>query len=372
MTTRRLLVVIGLLLHGGLSFRSVSVPAASRYSQWLVPPHMAPASGEEADGGRGFSRGSDAAPINKNKAPKPKKNAQRPQIRVQTITTKNTHISNAPAAVVVNPYSVCLCGSGREYKSCCGIYHMTSPASNTPEAVLRARYSAFATANADYIIASSHPSNADYQKFMVEARASKRSGAERWKKEILALQQQAGLAYLGLEVVSTELLSGGSVAEVVFRALFRPLAEGERDGVGAVAASAGRSKAEEADEYLAVEEKATFVAVGGSWYFQSGVTDMPDEAVAEAMIRDWPLLRAAEQEAAAAAAGGGASTPAARKRRVSDPSLPLPVSQGGGKDGGLTAGSTVGKPFGNTSKRKQASGGLNDKANILPFPSGRA
>lgn len=363
---RRLLVIVGLLLHGGLSFRSPA--ASSRASQWVVR-HMAPAAGEDADGGRGFSRGSDAAPINKNKAPKRKKNAQRPQIRVQTITTKNTHISHAPAAVVVNPYSACLCGSGAEYKACCGILHMTSPPNNTPEAVLRARYSAFASANADYIVASSHPSNPDYQKFMVEARASKRSGAERWKKEILAVQQQAGLAYLGLEVVSTELLSGGAAAEVVFRALFRSLSEGEREGGGATGAAARTGQGqEEEEEYLAVEEKATFVAVGGSWYYKDGVTDEPDEAVAAAMIRDWPALRAAEQ----AAAGGDAGVPQARKRRLSDPSLPSPVSQGGGKDGGLTAGSSVGKAFGNTSKRKQASGGLNDKANVLPFPSGRA
>lgn len=328
-----------------------------------------------SDDPKGFSRGGEA-PVNKNRAKKPKKTAQRPQQRVETITSKNTHLPSpdAPKYTASDPYAPCACGSKLEYKACCGIQHMTTPAVNTPESVLRARYTAFATANADYIIASSHPQNDDYQRFMVEARASKRTGTDRWRRDILSAHAAAKLDYLGLAVTHTEVKAG--TAEVTFRALF--IAEG-RDDEHAGGAASTRATAESGDDhdYIAVEEKATFVKSGERWYFLSGVTAAADEDAAEAMIRDWGRGGTPAMAAGAETAAGAAKRiPGILTRgKKMDPSLPVPVAQGGGKDQGLTSGSGMGNrspAYGNPSKRHQASGGLNDKANILPFASGRA
>ena len=188
---------------------------------------------------RGFSRGDvGPAPPSKNRKPKPKPSAQRPSVRPTKAPTlarqEAPSVLKGVSAQDVTPNSPCGCGSGLEYRQCCGVQHLGLEQSNTPDQVLRARYTAFKYGIADYIIDSSHPTAEDYQRYMVEARASKRSGSERWKREILQLSHKEGLLYLGLEVVSTEVT--GDFATVIFRALFR-----QEDGA-----------------YMAVEENALF------------------------------------------------------------------------------------------------------------------
>ncbi len=67
-------------------------------------------------------------------------------------------------------YSVndlCPCGSGKKYKKCCQIYHKGA----TPEKalfVMKARYSAYATGNVAYIIATTHPDHPDSKKDLTE------------------------------------------------------------------------------------------------------------------------------------------------------------------------------------------------------------
>lgn len=51
----------------------------------------------------------------------------------------------------------CPCGGGETYATCCGPLHAGRPAA-TAEALMRSRYSAFARLDADYLIASWHPS----------------------------------------------------------------------------------------------------------------------------------------------------------------------------------------------------------------------
>ena len=50
----------------------------------------------------------------------------------------------------------CPCGTGRTYAVCCGRYH-TGEAAPDAEALMRSRYSAFVTGNADYLRATWHP-----------------------------------------------------------------------------------------------------------------------------------------------------------------------------------------------------------------------
>lgn len=51
----------------------------------------------------------------------------------------------------------CPCGSGRTLAVCCGPLHAGTPAASA-EALMRSRYSAYVLRNADYLLASWHPS----------------------------------------------------------------------------------------------------------------------------------------------------------------------------------------------------------------------
>jgi SEC-C motif-containing protein len=52
----------------------------------------------------------------------------------------------------------CPCGSGQVYDDCCARFHRASASAPTAEALMRSRYSAFALADPDYLLATWHPS----------------------------------------------------------------------------------------------------------------------------------------------------------------------------------------------------------------------
>lgn len=85
--------------------------------------------------------------------------------------------------------SQCYCGSGKDFADCCGPVLDGSQPAKTAEALMRARYSAFATRQADFLHESLHP----------EHRHDHDVGAtRRWAENS---------QWLGLEIVSIE--SGG-------------------------------------------------------------------------------------------------------------------------------------------------------------------
>ncbi len=53
--------------------------------------------------------------------------------------------------------SLCPCGSESEFEHCCQPAILGVRPAATPEALMRSRYSAYVTQNADYLIASWHP-----------------------------------------------------------------------------------------------------------------------------------------------------------------------------------------------------------------------
>ena len=55
----------------------------------------------------------------------------------------------------VSPNAPCPCGSERKLKKCCGLFHRGRPA--TPPQLMRARYTAYAIANVDFLIRTTHP-----------------------------------------------------------------------------------------------------------------------------------------------------------------------------------------------------------------------
>lgn len=65
-----------------------------------------------------------------------------------------TELQNRPAA---NQVSQCLCGSGKSYADCCQPLHLGSVA-ETPEALMRSRYTAFVKKLSEYLLQTWHPS----------------------------------------------------------------------------------------------------------------------------------------------------------------------------------------------------------------------
>lgn len=60
-------------------------------------------------------------------------------------------------ALAYPPFKPCPCGSGRGYSHCCGVFHSKEALPSTPEALMRARYSAYALQNETYVRETWHP-----------------------------------------------------------------------------------------------------------------------------------------------------------------------------------------------------------------------
>lgn len=70
--------------------------------------------------------------------------------------------SNAPAGAQATASHwtgthLCPCGTGKAYAECCGPHH-AGQAAGHPEALMRARYSAYVRKLSDYLLATWHPS----------------------------------------------------------------------------------------------------------------------------------------------------------------------------------------------------------------------
>ncbi len=124
----------------------------------------------------------------------------------------------------------CPCGSQKTFAECCGPALAGTSAPATPEALMRARYTAYAKQNVDFIFDPVAPARrGDFD----------RQGSETWPREP---------EWMGLEIVST---AGG----------------GPSDTAGTVEFSA---KYREKGQDRRHDELASFVKIGGRWYFEDG------------------------------------------------------------------------------------------------------
>jgi SEC-C motif-containing protein len=57
--------------------------------------------------------------------------------------------------------TLCPCGSARSYKECCAPYHRGEREPPDPESLVRARFSAFATARVDFLVKTLHADHED-------------------------------------------------------------------------------------------------------------------------------------------------------------------------------------------------------------------
>lgn len=122
--------------------------------------------------------------------------------------------------------SSCPCGTGKSLNDCCGPY-LEGEAAPTPEALMRSRYTAFATKNTDYLEETTDPQAS--QEFDFEAN-------EEWARNA---------EFTGLEILSAK--EEGNKGFVEFRARFRMNGE---DHVH--------------------HEKSKFRKQGGVWFFRDG------------------------------------------------------------------------------------------------------
>lgn len=64
----------------------------------------------------------------------------------------------------------CFCGSTRLFNDCCHLLLSNKTRANTAQQLMRSRYSAFCTANIDYLLATHHPrkSNSNDRELLIE------------------------------------------------------------------------------------------------------------------------------------------------------------------------------------------------------------
>ena len=102
---------------------------------------------------------------------------------------------------------ICACGIGAEYGDCCGPEHAGTRAAETPEALIRARYTAFRYRLPDYLISTTHPDGEEWQG---EDQAM-------WKKGLLGFCDDFEFQGLTVDDVAVDSDADGE-AEVGFRA----------------------------------------------------------------------------------------------------------------------------------------------------------
>lgn len=112
----------------------------------------------------------------------------------------------------------CPCGSGASYSACCGSLH-GGVAARLPSALMRARYSAYAVGNVDFIIRTTHPLNPHY---------NRRKG--HWRAELISWCKR--IQCDRLEIVEIQESEDSKEGYVTFRALLRidgkPYTQNER------------------------------------------------------------------------------------------------------------------------------------------------
>ena len=127
-------------------------------------------------------------------------------------------------------HAPCLCGSGQPYADCCGRWHAgftQGVHAATPEALMRARYSAYGLGLIDYLLATWHPSTSPGE------------------------LELPPLKWLGLELRHAQATGDAGVVEFVAR--YRDNGRGGR-----------------------LHETSRFVHEDGRWYYIDGVMAQDD------------------------------------------------------------------------------------------------
>ena len=115
----------------------------------------------------------------------------------------------------VKKSSDCPCGSDRPYKDCCQVYHDGEQIADTAEALMRARYSAYAKGLVQFIVDSTHPENPLADGEAAPAGTTK----ETLEADVRATCEK--IAWEKLKVLATEPGSTDDEAYVTFQTWFK-------------------------------------------------------------------------------------------------------------------------------------------------------
>jgi len=127
----------------------------------------------------------------------------------------------------------CPCGSGDDYRKCCGLYIETGELPGRPEQLMRSRYTAFVMGNSDYLQQSWHEST---------------------RPEQLRLEQ--GVVWFGLQIVESQTGS----------------ADDNQGWVEFIAKFKGKGRLQ------VLHERSRFMYEDGRWWYVDGQLYQPEEA----------------------------------------------------------------------------------------------
>lgn len=146
----------------------------------------------------------------------------------------------------------CYCGNRESFAECCQPFVSGRGQAPTPEQVMRSRYSAFATGNIDYLIATHHPSR-------------------RKPDDHVRLAQSADeTEWVGLRVLASETVSDSRQRGFVeFVAFYRDKLFSTEPGL---AEEAARSAVGVPNQ---LHEKSEFIQEDGKWYYLQGLNLPP-------------------------------------------------------------------------------------------------
>ncbi|EKT56246.1 YchJ family protein [Providencia sneebia] len=127
----------------------------------------------------------------------------------------------------------CFCGNNLPFNECCKPYHDGNMIPETPEQLMRSRYSAYVTQNVDYLIATWHPD----------------CHAEDWRKDILNSFKDT--KWIALRIISSSYAKNEAQGYVEFSACFID---------------------EKADHKRLIHERSRFLRQEKRWYYIDGIT----------------------------------------------------------------------------------------------------
>ncbi|QDV06400.1 hypothetical protein Poly30_19090 [Planctomycetes bacterium Poly30] len=132
------------------------------------------------------------------------------------------------------PNEECPCHSGTKYKRCCRPLHRGS-AAETPAALMRSRFSAFACGLSRHVMDTTHPDGTAFE-----------ADRAAWERSIQTFSD--GIEFAGLEILSSDI--DGDEGHVSFRAMLL---------------HAGKD--------ASFTEHSRFLKEGGRWLYHSGTIE---------------------------------------------------------------------------------------------------
>ncbi len=168
---------------------------------------------------------------------------------------------------VIPEDKVCPCGSGKNYGECCKSVHEFGMVTSSASDLIRARYSAYATNNADFIIGTTSEQSPDYKHYF-SLPGDRTKNLRRWSKDINQSMIK-DYFYIKSEIVKEEADPGeADVATVTF--LHLAIQKGS-------------------NVMYPVEEVATLVRDDGvTWKYVLGEVKRPASEDSTRMMSDWP------------------------------------------------------------------------------------